>query len=284
MSDLARPLALVACCLAYYLGAGMAVCLGYHRVLAHRSLVLTKWLERALVTLGLPAGTPILWGGNHRFHHAHADRPGDPHSPREGFWHAHNGWYIGRRDAPVCIAYALAGPLRVLFDGWHRPRTNQQHNHLAPEAAADPWYRLVSCPGAYLTFAVLHVALFFGGALRLFGATGLAALWLTLVVVFNLGDAIDSVAHLVGEMPYLGPDLARNHWFLGVLCLGEGWHAHHHRFPWSARHGLEPRQWDWTWTVIRGLRAAGLARSVREPTAEQLRGALETTEAHVGLA
>ena len=151
----------------------------YHRVLAQSALVPTKWLERALVTLGLPAGTPIQWAGNHRFHPAPAHRPGDPHSPREGFWHAHNGWYIGRKDAPVCLAYALAGPLRVLFDGWHRPRTNQQHNHLAPEVAADPWYRLVSRPGAYLTFAALHVALFFGGrvlALRRDGARGAVAL------------------------------------------------------------------------------------------------------------
>ncbi len=153
------------------------------------------------MTLGLPAGTPIQWAGNHRFHHAHADRPGDPHSPRDGFWHAHNGWYIGRRDAATCIAYALAGPLRVLFDGWHRPRSNQQHNHLAEDVAADPWYRFVSRPGPYLALAVAHVAIFFGGAFAAFGGPGVACLWLTLIVVFNLGDAIDSMAHIVGRAP-----------------------------------------------------------------------------------
>jgi fatty-acid desaturase len=42
----------------YYLIAGLGVNLGYHRVLSHRSLKLPKWLERTLVTLGLPAGTP----------------------------------------------------------------------------------------------------------------------------------------------------------------------------------------------------------------------------------
>lgn len=254
----------------YYLGAGLAICLGYHRLLSHRALVLPKVLERFIVTLGLPAGTPIQWAGNHRFHHAHADVEGDPHSPRDGFWHAHNGWYIGRRDAFTCLLYALAGPVRVLFDGWHRPRTNQQHNHLAPEVGADPWYRFVSRPGVYLAFAVAHVAVFFGGALWLFGWAGLATMWLTLVVIFNLGDAIDSVAHLVGATPYPGPDRARNHWFLGLMTLGDGWHAHHHRFPWSARHGLDPRQWDATWAFIRALRAVGLARKVRVPTAAEI--------------
>jgi len=264
---------LAAACAGYYLVAGMAICIGYHRVLSHRSAVLAKWLERTLVTLGLPAGTPIQWAGNHRFHHAHADQLGDPHSPRDGFWHAHNGWYIGRKDTLACVLYALAGPLRILLDGVHRPRSNQQHIALAPDVAADAWYRFVSRPGPYLAFAVAHVAVFFGGAALLFGSAGVAALWLTLVAIFNLGDAIDSVAHIVGALPYGGPDQARNHWFLGLACLGDGWHAHHHRFPWSARHGLEPGQWDASWTMIRGLRALGLARNVRVPTAEQLRAA-----------
>jgi len=264
---------LLALCVGYYLAAGLAVVLGYHRVLTHRSLVLATWFERLVVTLGLPAGTPIQWAGNHRLHHAHADRPGDPHSPRDGFWHAHNGWTIGRRDAATCIAYALAGPLRILYDGWHRPRSNQQHNHLAEDVAADPWYRFVSRPGPYLVLALAHVVIFFGGAFAAFGWPGVACLWLTLIVIFNLGDAIDSIAHIVGQRPYPGPDLARNHWFLGLLCLGEGWHAHHHRFPWSARHGLEPGQLDWTWMIIRGLRAIGLADHVRVPSPQQIAAA-----------
>src|SRR5678810_1051122 len=81
-------------------------------------------------------------------------------------------------------------------------RQNQQHAHLAPDVAADPWYRFVSRPGPYLAFAIGHVALFFGGAFWLFGWAGVAALWLTLVAIFNLGDAIDSVAHIVGARPY----------------------------------------------------------------------------------
>lgn len=267
-------LPLIALCCAYYFGAGLAICLGYHRVLSHRSLVLGKRLERFLVTLGLPAGTPVQWAGNHRFHHAHADTPLDPHSPRDGFWHAHNGWYLGRKDALTCVLYALGGPLRVLFDGWHRPRTNQQHNHLAPDVFADPWYRFVSRPVPYFAFAVAHVTLFFGGAWLLFGTPGVLALWATSILIFNIGDAIDSVSHIVGTMPYGGVDRARNHWFMGVVCLGDGWHAHHHRFPWSARHGLEPGQWDWTYGVIVTLRALGLASGVRVPTAAQVRTAL----------
>lgn len=81
-------------CFGYYLAAGLAINIAYHRCLSHRSFKLRKPLERIFVTLGLPAGTPIQWAGSHRFHHQYADEERDPHSPvRDGFWHAHVGWY-----------------------------------------------------------------------------------------------------------------------------------------------------------------------------------------------
>ena len=93
--------------------AGLGVNLAYHRVLSHRSLKLPKWLERVLVTLGLPAGTPVQWAGNHRYHHAHADTLLDPHSPvHQGFWYAHVGWYLRSRSVTLLPrVYALAGPV-----------------------------------------------------------------------------------------------------------------------------------------------------------------------------
>ena len=90
--------------------------------------------------------------------------------------------------------------------------------------------------------------------------------WLTLMVLYNLGDAIDSVAHTFGERLPHAQDQSRNNGLLGLIILGEGWHANHHRVPWSACHGIGPRQFDWTWQVIRLLRALGVARNVRVAT------------------
>ena len=269
---------LLAFCLAYYLAAGLAINLAYHRVLSHRALVLNGTAERIFVTLGLPAGTPVQWAGNHRQHHARADREGDPHSPLQGFWHAHNGWYIGRRHWLPCLLYALGGPLRILVDGWHRPRSNQEFNHLAHDVAADPYYAWVSRPGPYLTFALGHLLLFFGGAALIWGAAGVIALWGTLVAIFNLGDAIDSVAHLVGRRPYRMPSHARNGRVMGYLTLGEGWHANHHRFPSSVRHGLLPGQPDWTYGVIRLFERLGWARELHRVPPEELARALAETK------
>src|SRR5580698_7310169 len=117
---------------ACYLAAGLGVNLTYHRSLSHGALQLPKWLERCLVLLALPAGTPVQWIGNHRYHHAHTDTALDPHSPvHQGFWYAHVGWYFGSKNRILCVGYALAGPVRMLIDAWLRPRTNLQHNALA---------------------------------------------------------------------------------------------------------------------------------------------------------
>lgn len=257
--------------LSYYLLAGLGVNLGYHRVLSHRSLRLPKWLERTFVTVGLPAGTPTQWAGNHRFHHAHADTELDPHSPlHRGFWYAHVGWYIGSDSVILCLLYSLAGPLRMLVDAWMRPRTNQEYNHLANDIAADTWYRWISKPGPYAAALHLHAAIPSVVAWYYWGAPGIVGFWITLAALYNMGDAIDSVSHLLGGTLPRQRDAARNGFVMGILILGEGWHANHHRFPWSAKHGLGRGQFDWTWLVIRALRAAGVAKDVRLPQARDL--------------
>jgi fatty-acid desaturase len=267
--------ALAGYCALYYLFAGLAINLAYHRVLSHRSFVLHKSLERFLVTLGLPAGTPIQWAGTHRQHHRCVDAGGDPHSPRDGFWHAHNGWYIGQRHPLPCLLYALAGPLRMLLDSWHRPRSNRQFDHLAADVAADPYYRWVSRPLPYQLIVIAHVTGFFGAAALLGGSVGVIALWATLVVLFNVGDAIDSVCHLTGDRPFAQAARAGNSRLLGYLALGDGWHANHHRFPWSARHGVLPGQPDWTDGTIRVIERLGLGAGARRVSADEVRRALQ---------
>jgi fatty-acid desaturase len=258
----------------YYLLAGLAVNLGYHRVLSHRSVRLAKWLERSLVILGLPAGTPVQWAGNHRYHHAHTDTKLDPHSPwHRGFWYAHVGWYLGSANVLLCVLYSLAGPLRMLVDAWMRPRTNQEYNTLAGDVASDPWYGWISRPGPYAVAMHLHAAVPAALAWFTWGWMGVAGFWITLAALYNMGDAIDSVSHIYGSMLPGQRDSSRNSLVMGILILGEGWHANHHRFPRSAKHGLGRRQFDWTWQVILALKALGLARDIHLPTTQDLRQA-----------
>ena len=109
------------------------------------------------------------------------------------------------------------------------------------------------------------------------------AFWFTLVIVYTLGDSIDSVTHLWGARPFQIPGQARNNVLLGIFAMGEGWHANHHAFPSSARHGLLPGQLDGTWLAIRLLQMVGIARKVIVPRDAQVRRLLNPDRAEAGV-
>ncbi|MEP6167701.1 MAG: acyl-CoA desaturase, partial [Rhodopirellula bahusiensis] len=53
----------------------LAIPIGYHRMLSHRSFRSPKWFERLLVTLAMCTAqeTPAHWVAWHRMHHSHSD-------------------------------------------------------------------------------------------------------------------------------------------------------------------------------------------------------------------
>lgn len=256
-------IAFIIFCIFYYWLAGMAIGFGLHRCLSHRAFTVPKWLERILMTLSLPAGTPIQWVGNHRYHHAHTDTEYDPHSPiHNGFWYAHTGWYLNSRNTSLSILYALSGPLRMTFDGFWRPRTNQEYIHLAPDVASDPYYKWLSQPLPYLLMLYLHLIILLTISYTLAGWTGVGVIWLQLIIMYNACDAIDSVAHLYGMSLPEQTNESRNNRLLAYFTLGEGWHANHHAHPRSARHGLEKDQFDWTWLMIKFFHRLGLVHNI----------------------
>src|SRR3989338_3104936 len=74
---------------------GFGVTIGYHRMLTHQGFQAPEWLRGFFLICGCMAfagSRPDSWAATHIRHHAHADEEGDPHSPLEGFWHAHIGW------------------------------------------------------------------------------------------------------------------------------------------------------------------------------------------------
>src|SRR5262249_54480325 len=69
----------------------------YHRYFAHRSFKTSRAVQFLFALLGASAVQrgPLWWAAHHRQHHAHSDRPVDPHSPGlRGFLWAHTGWFL----------------------------------------------------------------------------------------------------------------------------------------------------------------------------------------------
>lgn len=239
---------------AMYLLTALGITVGFHRLLTHRSFQTPKWLEYVFAVLGSMAvqGPVSSWVADHRKHHAHTDREGDPHSPHvghgegvrgvlAGLWHAHTGWLL-------------------------REQGRADRRRYAPDLEDDPGMRLISRRFVWLVVLSLAVPAALGYALT---GTALGALtgflWGGLVRVFlvhHVTWSVNSVCHFLGSRRFAVEDESRNVFWLALPSLGEAWHHNHHAFPRSARHGLRRWELDPSAWVIAALERLGLARNV----------------------
>ena len=211
------------------IGVGM----GFHRMLTHRSFQAhpaIKFLLLVLASMSLE-GSALEWTATHINHHAQADKEGDPHSPVEGFFHAHIGWMFkdGTADPEFYCRHLLKDPMIVFVS-----RT-------------------------FFLWVVLSLLIPFA----LGGWTGL--LWGGLVRIFlthHVTWSVNSICHTFGRREFETKDRSRNEWLIGLLSFGEGWHNNHHAFPRSAFHGLHWWQFDLSGYLILALERLGLVRDV----------------------
>ena len=236
---------------------GLGISVGFHRMLTHRAFEarpVTRFLLLVAATMSLQ-GPPADWAATHIRHHAKADKEGDPHSPLEGFWHAHTAWLV--RDRFV--------------------RSGRAHDRLM----ADPVTRLVQ--RTWLVWVVLTFALpaAIGGLAHgsWWGALD-GAVWGGLIRVFighHITWSVNSVTHMFGTRPFRTPDQARNNWLIAFLGWGEGWHNNHHAFPRAAYIGMRWYQIDigaWLIVLLRGL---GQIKSVWMPSKDERKARLRNS-------
>jgi len=234
-----------------YLLTGVGVTVGFHRLLTHRSFQTYVWLERALAVLGSLSvqGSVMDWVADHRKHHAHTDREGDPHSPHvghgsglRGLWHAHAGWLMRTQGQADWQRYA-----RDLYD--------------------DPGMRRIGRRFPLLVLVSLLVPTVLGFVLDGFSAAGALRgfLWGGLVRIFlvhHVTWSVNSICHFFGSRRFDIEDRSTNVAWLALPSLGESWHHNHHAFPRSAYHGLRRWELDPSGLIISALHRSGLAWNV----------------------
>jgi len=241
-----------------YVLTALGITVGFHRLFTHRSFETYAWVKFVFAVLGSMAvqGSLLKWVAMHRRHHQHSDTPDDPHSPHHhgsgvigllrGFWHAHIGW-IFDPDPPDLDNYV---------------KDLRKSRSLRVASAMWPFWIVLG-----LVIPALIGGLVKGSWLGVW--TGL--IWGGLVRIFlvhHVTWSVNSACHLWGFRPYDSGDESRDNVVFGVLAMGEGWHATHHAFPTSARHGLRWWQIDTSYYVIRMMNWMGLAWNVRIPTRE----------------
>ncbi len=235
----------------------LGVCLGYHRLLTHRSFQTFPLVRRILAVLGTLAGEgpPITWTAVHRKHHHYADKEGDPHSPHDGAWWSHMLWLFPRPRDP----------------SWRRTVERYGKNLLK-----EPFLHLLDKTFLLWHFA-LGAALFATGWLVWDWYTGVSLLvygmFLRLAYVLHVTWLVNSASHMWGYRNYETPDDSRNLWWVGLLAYGEGWHNNHHAAPNSARHGRRWWEFDATYLIICAMESVGLAWDVVRRRGRESNGA-----------
>jgi stearoyl-CoA desaturase (delta-9 desaturase) len=222
-----------------------AVTAGYHRYFSHRAFKTGRAFQFVLAFLAQTSAQRgvLWWAANHRHHHRYSDTPDDTHSPvRDGFWHAHLGWFFTKRHSRTDLA-----TVRDLAK-YPELRWLDRHPYL---------------PAILAGFAVWLLAGWSGLVVGFFWST---------VAVWHATFSINSLAHVIGRRRYVTGDQSRNNWWLALLTFGEGWHNNHHHYQSAARQGFRWYEFDASFYVLKTLAAVGLIRDLRVPPDHVVRG------------
>ena len=180
--------------------AMLGVSAGYHRLFSHRGFKVNLLTKRILLWFGILAGQggPVFWIGIHRgYHHRHPDKPGDAHSPRDGFWHSYILWMFKRSSMSIKSVIDLLRDNDMVFAHKHYIKIFWLTHLLVALISFDLWLFLLALPA----FITLHSFLI-----------------------------QTSVTHIpfMGYRNYNTKDDSVNCPLLFPVILGEAWHNNHH--------------------------------------------------------
>lgn len=233
--------------LGFYLWHLFGVAIGLHRLLSHHSFRCPKLVEYQFVMAAYLAfhGSPIWWATMHRAHHRHVDTPLDPHAPGNGVLGAYT-FYKGFKYAD------------------HIDPIKQ-----SPDLVKDPLYRFLECGGNWPVGYALNVVICIAFRVALFYIFGWQVALASLIggiMALNVPLILNIVCHIpqLGKRNFETGDDSVNVWWMSIVCLGEGWHNNHHAHPNSARAGLNDKEFDISWTVIKTLRRFSLVSHANE--------------------
>jgi stearoyl-CoA desaturase (delta-9 desaturase) len=201
----------------------------YHPIAEH-FMRFWLWLTTGVVTRE--------WVAVHRKHHAHSDRPGDPHSPQEeGLFAILIGglWFYreAAKDKEMLEKYGKGCP-----NDWIERNLYTPHN------------------GWGLLMMLTLDMLLFGPLVGLAVWSGMA-LWLPV-----FGQIINAIGHAMGYRNFGTKDHSHNIYPFGIWIVGEELHNNHHADPRSAKFKANWWEFDIGWMYIKLLSFVGLAKVV----------------------
>ena len=237
--------------------SGLGITAGAHRLWSHRSYN-AHWSVRCMLMLFnsiANQGTIFHWARDHRVHHKHSETVADPHNATRGFFFAHIGWLLIKKDINVIKASRKLDFSDLQADGF-----------VMFQKRLDPWFTLFMCyilPG--------YIAKYFWG--ESFWLAVLVAGALRYCCVLHFTWFVNSAAHLYGNRPYDPKLWPSENPFVSICAIGEGWHNWHHKYPYdyAASEFGASRQFNPTKIFIDFLAMIGLVTKRKRATGAWMR-------------
>lgn len=182
---------------------GIGAAIGLHRWTSHKSIKIRPFLRPVMhwIMVCSCQGSAIWWASLHRgYHHAHADKERDVHSPTKGFWHAYQGWMWTITHDSINLRYGVEY-LRDKSMIWH-------HKH----------YNQIVWGMAIVLFLIDPMLMFWGFIIP--------AMW-----DLHTDSFVNSLCHVpkAGYRLYNTNDRSVNVPVIGFFGWGQGWHNNHHK-------------------------------------------------------
>jgi len=192
---------------------GLGITAGCHRLWTHRSYDVTYPLEAFLCFCATVAnqGSIWHWSRDHVVHHKYSESVADPHDARRGFFFAHIGWLLVKKQPEVALAgkqfqYTWLTKNRMIM---------RQHRFYFPLA--------ILCCFILPTYIATYWDDFDGGLY--------VAGFLRCAFTLHCTWCVNSFAHLHGDKPYDPSINPAENLMVSILAMGEGWHNYHHTYP-----------------------------------------------------
>jgi len=233
--------------------SGFGITVGVHRLWSHRSYE-AHFIFRAVLMLCnsiANQGSIYHWARDHRVHHKFSETKADPHDATRGFFYAHVGWLIVKKDPAVVKAGREMDFSDLLAD----PLVYWQKKF-------DPWFTLYMCFVFPAQIAQHYWGEDFWNAFFVAGA-------LRYAVVLHFTWCVNSAAHLYGDHPYDVLSYPAENPFVSWCAVGEGWHNWHHKYPFdyaASEFGVSS-QFNPSKLVIDAMAAIGLVWGRKRGTA-----------------
>ena len=240
------PTGIIISTIILYLLTMIGITAGYHRYFSHRSYSTNGFVETILLLLATMAiqGSAFFWACTHRMHHRYTDSEQDPHNIKKGFFYAHMGWFLIKKDG----ASKMTKPVdrSMIPDLIANKLLQFQHK-----------YYLMLSFGSNLIITII-IGVLFSDLLGAFIFTW----WLRIFLVNHCVWFINSLAHTIGDKPYAKEQSAVDNFIMAILTLGEGYHNYHHAFPNDYRNSAKWYHFDPIKWFILLLHKARLVSSI----------------------